>query len=168
MSKAGVGSLSSGSGSSDWDRRRLPAVLPRGGDLRRFGWIAVCYLRRPMVWTLIVPAVFFLVVDIMAGYKRPTWQWAYPQPPTPHLTISSAEMLANVRAAGRQSEVDSILLSAVWYSMHRAPQGAVLRAPPAACRERRHSAGRSILRGIARTAESPSGRVHMLRRGDWL
>jgi hypothetical protein len=82
-----------------------------------------------------VVAGFFFVLDILMTYKPPTWQWTYPQPPQPRLLITSVQALENVRAEGRQNEVDAIMLSTFWFSMHQSPQALqqlLNRTPPAA------------------------------------
>ena len=104
--------------------------------LRRAWWIGVSYLTRPMVWTLLGVAVFALVLDLLAGRSQPTSTAAYPSPPSPHLAVFSKESLEQVRAGGRQTEVDSIALSSLWFSMHRKEEDFhPNRAPPAALPE---------------------------------
>jgi hypothetical protein len=99
-------------------------------------WIVVTYVTRPMVWALVGTAIFALVIDLLVGQIQPRSTTAYPSPPEPQLAVCSKKTLEEVRAAGRESEVDSIGLSSLWFSMHRKEEDQrPNRAPPAALQE---------------------------------
>jgi hypothetical protein len=102
----------------------------------RTGWIAVTYVTRPMVWAVVGAAIFAWVMDLLVGQIEPRSTAAYPSPPQPQLAVSSKKTLEEVRAAGRESKVDSIGLSSLWFSMrHKEEDQRPNRAPPAALQE---------------------------------
>ncbi|MBI2823751.1 MAG: hypothetical protein HYX69_03555 [Planctomycetia bacterium] len=102
------------------------------GAVRRAWWIIVSYLTRPIIWAVVGFAIVMLGIDLFAGRGRSSFMWTYPQPPGPTLQINSRGKLESVRKVRREGEVDAIMLSALWFDMHRNGVEQRKGAPPAA------------------------------------
>jgi hypothetical protein len=65
--------------------------------------------------------MLFWLLTLTQKSRETHFHQAYPQLPTGNLAINSARTLEEVRAAGRERDVDTIYLSSLWYSMHAPP-----------------------------------------------